>query len=54
MEYTLEQLKAMAYDRITIINNSQNELNYINEMITQKIKQNQTEIPSEVLPVTEE
>ena len=33
MEYTLEQLKAMAYDRIVVIQNAQLELEQINKAI---------------------
>lgn len=43
MEYTLEQLKAMAYDKIVLINNAQNELNHLNKMIEEKSKEIETE-----------
>jgi putative cell wall-binding protein len=33
MEFTLEQLKSMAYDRIVIIQNAQAELEQINKAI---------------------
>jgi len=33
MEYTIEQLKSMAYDRIVVIQNAQLELEQINKAI---------------------
>lgn len=33
MEYTIEELKVMAYDRMVLIQNATNELNQINKAI---------------------
>lgn len=45
MDYTLEQLKAMAYDRIISINTIQAELGQINRFIEEKSKQG--DLPTE-------
>jgi hypothetical protein len=43
MEYTLEQLKAMAYDELAKIENAQRNLSQINLAIKEKIAEVKTE-----------
>ena len=54
MEYTLEQLKSMAYDRIVVIQNAQMELEQINKAIKDfGIKQPEETPTEEVEPIEE-
>jgi hypothetical protein len=47
MEYTIEQLKAMAYDEMVKLEISQNNLRNINQAIQAKVKEEKKEVKAE-------